>query len=46
MLPEDFVAGSGFKFAFDLTSWESPPPPRFFGIIGLEENSILILGLQ
>ena len=35
MPPEDFGAGSRFKFAFDLTSGL---PPRFFGIIGLEEN--------
>jgi hypothetical protein len=44
MPPEGFVAGSRYKFALDLTSGE--PPPRFFGIIGLEENLILILGLQ
>jgi hypothetical protein len=46
MPPEGFVAGSRSKFALDLTSGEPPPPPRFFGIIGLEENLILILGLQ
>ena len=44
MPPEGFVAGSRSKFALDLTSGESPP--RFFGIIGLEENLILIPGLQ
>jgi hypothetical protein len=41
MPPEGFVAGSRYKFALDLTSGEPPPPPRFFGIIGLEENLIL-----
>jgi len=39
------VGGSGFRFALDLTSGISPPP-RFFEIIGLGENPILILRLQ